>query len=329
MGCDLSAARRILPVAVLCVASLGAPLHPVEAQGTDDTDSGLSQVRLHFEHFDHSEAGRVAEAVRSGVAALWSAMEPWATQLGLAEFPSADIWVFSDVQTASRVAPFDESFWTTFQGLARPGTAWIRFELPDDPLSSSLRRNIAVLSAHEAAHIVQYALSGSGLTSRCISEGAAEWYARAAVDAGGFEDVGDEVVSQLVDLANFNDWWPQLETSAIFTISTLDGWRTARDGPNGRGLYNICVLAFDLLLTTGGGHDAYFEYLSQRGQLGWRTALGRAFDEDLATVMARFDRYRATNGTDHRLAHEVVRDRFVRNHVLECGPWQPRARCIQ
>ena len=262
------------------------------------TDDGLSKVTFHSEHSD----GEAIVLLRKGVRFAWQTIEPIASQHGMAEFPESDFWVFDDSSDAVRRSGLSKTFWEHHGGAAIGRVAYVRGWLGLD--------GVVGTAAHEATHVVQHGMFGTSSrgSSRCITEGAASWYASKALV---LRNDGTTFAEMREDLRTLMRYWE--ESTSLPDIDELHPLRSF-DGLTGVTLrlrYRLCEAAFDLLIETGGGEHAYFDYLAALRHSDWRTAFDQSFDEDLATFEERFALYRANGYNDYRFPSEIARGQMI------------------
>lgn len=318
---------------MLALALIGAFPGVAHSESESAPENELSRVNYHTEELN-TQADR---SLRDHVAAAWEAMKPYAAEHGLSEFPQSHIWGLADRQSAAQVSGISPAIWEGFSGWASGNSAWV--VVPE-------------VAAHEAVHMVQTALGGSNWGSHCIAEGAAEWYQARAREILELQPVDETLANRMeafgdtwiehVDLSA-QEWtamgmtttiseerWAELEERFRLPLLTelhdRDHYLSAHD-TFGSTIYSQCLFGFDLLIRTGGGEAAYFNYLSQLRSVDWPTAFDNAFVEDLATFETRFARYQETGFVDHRLEHEIQRERFFLLHVTDCEP-SSRSFCI-
>jgi hypothetical protein len=170
---------------------------------------------------------------------------------------------------------------------------------------------IREVTAHEALHVLQYALASGRSGSTCIQEGAATW-------------VGLRVRNEMTGVGATRSFHGELDRTkeglsrsrVLPSLSSLATYAQFH-GPRGTLLhsfhYQLCTLAFDLIIRTEGGEvpgtRAYFAYLTEMRTVGWQVAFDRAFSEDLASFERRFDAYRASGFTEHRFPEEIEAER--------------------
>lgn len=264
---------------------------PVMAQdGSGDDD--LSNVKFHVEYID----AKAEKILREGVEAAWAVLKPYAVEHGIDKFPKSNIWGFDDIDTAARVSGISRNTWQRLPGYAIGRNAYIIFR----DTSGSLDPYISVI-AHEAVHLVQTAIGGGNWGSYCIAEGAANWFsikARDHVRSFPFE----EKINSLRRV-NYNS----LRTLEFSKLTTRSQFQNSQQKFGGK-IYAFCTLAFDMLIETAGGEEAYFNYLSYLRRSNWRTAFNKAFTENLVTFEERFIVYRESGFSDYRFEDEIERD---------------------
>jgi len=290
------------------VALTVAALFPApRAAAAEDTEDPFRDVTLELGYVDHPNRGPMSQVLMDGIEGLWFAVADQAARHGLTRFPRTRAFLFVDRDTAARV--FDRKL-ARFPGLARPGRFAVVHLRPDRFRKDNINP-IVVLSAHESTHIVQYAVGEDVPSSRCIDEGAAEWFSWQALDALGRLGSRDRDRRWLWTLG-VDDIEP------VMDVGTLDGWIRNLDA-HPTALYPACAAAFSLLMETGGGPDAYFDYLAARRTRPWRSAFAVSFDEPYDVFVARLVRYAETDGEDFRLPREVAFDAFKARYVDGCA----------
>ena len=308
---------------VLCsLLLLLAAIPSVALAAEDAEDDPASRVDLSLKYYAGDNAGKIREAVYDGVRVLWEAVEPYASDVGLARFPRVDAWVFSDPDTARRVFGSCPSPWIEIFGCGKRGKFAIRLTPGrGSRLPVGLARGMTI---HEAFHVVQRAILPSNAQPICLAEGSADWYGN---------KISDEEWGR-------GDWSPaagQGWLADFLTLADLDngliellGWSRSRfygyqEAPQ---IYSVCTSMFDVLLKTGGGGAAYFDFLKEAGRVGWRRAFDRAFTEDMDTFGLRLVRYVETEGADFRLPAEIARDEFIQRYLHDCDYTSPSALCL-
>ncbi|GEM_PF-2666556 len=306
---------RVVVVSTLVGVLILGPV-PTAARATAvQVEDPLEGVSLELGYVDHPSRAAMSRDLMGGIEALWTVVDEYVAEHGLTRFPRTRVFLFGDRATAVRV--FDRSL-DSFSGYARRGA----FAVVYFPASYRERSpQLAELAAHEAAHIVQYAIGGTRSGSRCISEGAASWFARRALDELGR-------LSRGADDLPWEWWLDPSDIPRILNLTTLSQWRrTSREYP--RFLYPSCLAAFSVLMETGGGPEAYFDYLAALRGRSWQSAFRLAFDEDLDVFMERIVRLAETDGEDFRLAHEIAFDRFRERYVTGCADRPGPLRCVR
>lgn len=309
---------------VLVTAIFFAVMSPLGSFASEQEDS-LRNVVFHTDYVDSTGAN----TMRQGVATLWTVVEPYAEKQGLTAFPKMNIWGFSTKEKAIAHSG-RRSFWQNFGGgYANPGQAYVLLENNSD---------IGVV-AHEATHVLQFALSGSNLGNDCLAEGAANWYSTKTKSALGgptleyILEVGrpkpvDPVHQKILENAGIevpNNRWDN-DIPTFKKLSTRAQFNQVKSY-NLR-VYSLCMFAFNLLIETGGGEEAYFNYLAETRKSGWRTAFNKVFAEDLETFEARFAVYRESGFRDYRFEQEIRSEELLKN-ILECESLFGRNICVE
>lgn len=295
------------------------------------TEEDLSRVTFHDETLGDSER----DLLHGGVAAAWDVLAPLASEADLTSFPSAHIWGVTSREEAARVSGISIRRWRNIGGYARSGQAFILFQgQVNDPYAR------LDLVAHEATHLVQLAVSGGKGGSQCIQEGAADWYGWKAkstqVSYLDFHDLIDDFkslnsedrieVAGVVDkelAETLRETHTPNPLPAFSELTTEQQFRSAHQERGGQ-IYTLCLHAFDLLMETGGGEDAYFEYLSRLRSTGWRQAFNASFAGSLDVFEERFAHYRQSWFTEMRLPREIEHDEFM-ERLLDCDALTPRS----
>jgi hypothetical protein len=268
-----------------------------------DSEADLSDVSFHGE-----VAGPAGdELLRMGVAALWDVMGPLAADYGFIKFPKSDFYAFLDQENAARHAGLDPSNYDSHGGWAFPSKAYaVLYATPTLPLDPTW---VPLVIPHEAAHLVQVALSDGDWGSRCIAEGAASWYADKAVVSLNGENFDRRIdFTRDVLSASFLDVDPDEDPKSrppLFVFSDLESgaqWDKAFS-ENPEFAYGSCTLYFDMLIKTGGGEEAYFVYLNAMKTSNWERAFDQSFNEPLEVFQARMDRMLETYFEDFSLPH--------------------------
>lgn len=287
-----------------------APFHP-QVTGSEDQ---LSEVTFHTADVHAILESSARALLRRGVLALWEEIEPFAAEHGLTQFPRSHVWGFGSKEAAARQSGERLSEWRLrYQGLAFPGRAYVVFGSPcvgtsppshcPNPSRTFFGNGDSSVVAHEAFHLVQYAIAGRE-GSKCLMEGAANWYAMSAF-------LGPEERPAVTGPANIN-LLPSLDQ-----LHSRGGFLAVEDI---HGAYALCQRAFQLLMDLEGGAEAggraYFNYLADLRRVGWRTAFDRSFTEDLALFEDRFEVLRESGFRDYRFESEIRRD-ASRQRVLE------------
>jgi hypothetical protein len=291
---------------ILLLASPGVAL----AESHDlEEEAGLARVTFRTEYVD----SKGANVLREGMAIAWELMAPYLKDHGFDSFPTAHVWGFYDIDDARRVTGFSRSKLTEFQGWASGNRAYI-FMFRGPPQGTP--RTVV----HEAVHLAQNALRPLVNDSVCLTEGAADWFALKASTLSR-PDPARALESRFENGSDRR--YPGMKFLDLTTSGQFQ--RAIREGGTAKSPYGFCLLAFYVLMKTGGGEEAYFDYLDEAGRVGWRTSFNRAFEEDLSVFVERFELYHASRFTDYRFPAEVRWDALLDKHLYGCfvapGRW--------
>lgn len=307
---------------VAVAVSLLVAIVPSTVRAQEDPE--LSQVVLHTDYV--SDGG--AEAMRTGVEELWRLIGPLARRHGLHAFPPSDFWGYTTREEA-KAQTGRGSFWDNFGGYSEPGVA--HAVVPNE-------RSIYVVS-HEATHLIQLALN-RGNKHQCLLEGAARWYelrvatpfeTEAPFDSfeerlemlrpdapdAFFKEIAERARDELgLEFERAETWYD--DYPSIDSLTTRAAFERAQ--LSGLDVYNYCMFAFDVLIDSGGGEDAYFSYLADAGQVGWRQAFEANFTDDYPTFLIRYGTYLDALMTDYRLPHEIAHAELLEHIYSNCDP---------
>lgn len=310
-------------ILVIGAVTVFALAHPARAQTGPDPDP-LADVDVHTDYIGPGQE----EAMRRGLELLWDFLKPHLSRLGYDRLPQMNMWGYTTRDQAIANSGNAGLWRAGFGGFAHPGTAHVLV----------LHESDIAGAPHEAMHLVQFAVAGNNPGQDCLNEGAATWYGT-RVDAKArptfpfatrlemskpYNDIdsfyldllqhaSEELGSEIEIPPTWEEGLPHitaLETHNQFYNAALENRR----------VYNLCFLAFDLLMNTGGGEAAYFHYLTDIPRMGWRAAFDANFAEDYATFVRRSDVWRATKMADPRLPHEIRADRIVERLLAICHP---------
>ncbi|HLU52211.1 MAG TPA: hypothetical protein VK011_01295 [Acidimicrobiia bacterium] len=268
---------RVLAVLVVSLLVFAAG-RPVAAQ--DDESNPLAAVRVHPDSYRRHVEGPLM--------AVWRGIRDFEPVHGLEALPAFDLYVHSSPSDAAAASGFSD--WDTFGGIAYVGRAHV--------LEGEYGLSKALV-AHEAFHVVQYHIAGSGnLGHACIEEGAAAWYEwryhHGTIDWDHF------VAHEGRRFRSDPPPWTGLVTT--------DQWKSYV-ATNDDAIYTFCMVVFDLLEKVH-GRTAYFEYLGEQRRGSWMSAFekafGESFDEFVERVEVWFDSEFTdwTTEKDRRLAAE-------------------------
>lgn len=238
-------------------------------------ETTLALVEPDLSNVEFSDKGLepiLRSTMEDGVAALWQLVEPYTRERGLTAFPASRITGYPSADDVVSICG-------AVDGCAFPGEAHISME----------SRLSITGAAHEAAHVVQYAMRNSVPEPRWLSEGSVEWYAQRAVESHPVQQVSFEFV--LEDLKTYLAQQQKDDLPSLNDLATRSGFNSFDTTL----AYPVSFAAFDLLLQIEGGEvpgsHAYFEFLSTIDQVGWRDAFSSAFSLDYESFLDRFATY--------------------------------------
>lgn len=265
--------RRLM--ATIVAAAMFAVGIPAGAQETAQLPD---HVRIHAGDGGDRHVRRVSQQV----AKLWELVEGHARTVGMDEMPAMDIYVYG-TQNQARAATGRSEF-ATHYGYALGSKAYLAMD-----------NSLTGLAAHETLHILQNSLAGVEAQNRnyCLNEGASEWYAtavelRAGTMSGKMKQRAASLRGEYGNAVRGDIAADDITPNDV--VSYEGFFRVAESDPSG--LYDLCTVAFWLLMETGGGEPAYWQYLADSKAHGWKSAFERNFGYSWEDFIARFERFR-------------------------------------
>lgn len=262
--------RRLM--ATIVAAAMFAVGIPAGAQ-----ESGpLDRVNIHVG--DGGE--RYVKRAEEQIVKLWELVQDHAQTVGVDQLPTFDLYLYGSHEEA--VAGSGMSELATYNGYAVGGRAYVAMgEVDNEPVV-----------AHETLHIIQQPLAG-GNANYCLDEGAAEWYEMAVgLKAGTLVGKAKQRAAKLRgDYGTLYIDGISVDDITLNDVITHQGFNKVVGSDPG-GLYDLCAVAFWMLVETGGGEEAYWKYLKDSRQHGWKGAFERNFPYSWDDYVARFERFR-------------------------------------